>query len=100
MAWELRGKRQVYYRGRRVGQKVVKEYLGAGLVAQLAANADEAVREAKRKERAEIRRIEDEMRPLNDLMAELEAGVRLLTVGSLLAAGFHQHRGHWRRRRD
>jgi len=48
MAWETRRNgRQYYYRSRRLGHRVVQEYLGAGCVAYAAAAEDEAAR-AKR----------------------------------------------------
>ena len=100
MAWEQRGKRKYYYRTRRVGDEVRKEYFGHGPQALAAAQADEAARKTKQREREQIRRMEDRVLPLKELMAELDEGVRLLTAASLLAANYHQHRGHWRRRRD
>lgn len=64
-----------------------------------AEKADEEAREARQKERAEVRQIETEVGHLTDLMRELDQEIRMLTAGTLLVAGFHQHRGTWRKRR-
>lgn len=101
MAWETRRGKQYYYRSHRLESgRVRKEYCGTGLAAMAAAKADEDAREARQQERDTIRQIEAEMRPVKDLMNSLEEGVRLLMAGTLLAAGYHNHRGHWRKRRD
>ncbi len=56
MAWEKRGGRLVYYSARRVGGRVVKQYLGDGPVAQATAALEQASkleREASREEQRE-----------------------------------------------
>ena len=37
MGWEYRGGNRYFYNARRVGRRVVKEYVGGGLVAELSA---------------------------------------------------------------
>ena len=99
MSWEQRGKRRVYYRARRVNGRVQKEYLGHGPQAEAAAAKDAAAREARRREREAIQEIKEQAAPLTEVMAVLDKVVTEMTAGSLLAAGYHQHRGAWRRRR-
>lgn len=99
MAWETRRSRRYYYRSRRIGRAVRRQYVGCGPQAEAAANEDEAARVELRRQRTEVRLIEAEIGPLKDVMAELDEGCRILMHGTLLAAGFHQHRGHWRKRR-
>ena len=99
MAWESRGKSRFYYRARRVGGKVQKDYMGKGRKAHKAAAEDKAILRAKQQELAEIRAIEATLAPLAVLMRELDDGARMMMQGALLAANFHPHRGTWRMRR-
>ena len=100
MAWQVRGRRRYYYRSRRGPDgKVKKEYVGKGIKGSLAEAGDEATRVARRIQREEIQAIDNAVASLKALMLELETGAREMTHGVLLAAGFHQHRGNWRKRR-
>ena len=96
MAWEKRGDRFVYYSARRVGRRVVKEYLGSGPLAQSAS----ALVDLERRER-EARRAQEEVQREAD--EDLEAQARRLdgVIARLLqSAGLHRpKRGPWRRRR-
>jgi hypothetical protein len=100
MSWEHRkGHRRYYTRSRRMGGRIVREYLGCGQFAELTARSDEHAREVRTiaaKEEAE-RRFETIA-----LSAELDRICQLsdcLSRAVLLAAGYHEHRGNWRRRR-
>ena len=101
MAWEKRERGgRYYYRTRRVGGRVVKEYVGAGALAETAAERDRLERERRaddaRRERAERERLAREEAPV----AALDAAVTALTRAVLVVAGYHQHeRGEWRRRK-
>jgi len=96
MAWE----RGYYYRVRKEGGRVVREYFGKGEPAELMAQFDainradrEAEREARRVKKAELEALDAPFNELNDL-------ADLLARAALVAAGFHQHnRGEWRKRR-
>lgn len=102
MGWERRQRGgQYYYRSRRVGGRVIKEYLGAGSEAKLAAGVD-SLRRKQRKEKRDAERqdrqsYEDALGPLQDFLARCKSIAR----ARLLLAGYHQHdRGEWRRRDD
>lgn len=47
MAWEQRGNRRYYYRAKKIGGRVVKHYLGAGIAAHNAAAKDKAARDRR-----------------------------------------------------
>lgn len=102
MAFEERGGRLYYYRSRRASDgRVVKEYVGVGLAAELAADADEAARRRERlrreAEKAERERLDALEKPTEDLCEAVE----VLASAALLAAGYHRHkRGEWRKRRE
>ncbi len=101
MAWEKRkGSGGRYYtRSRRVGGRVVREYIGCGPVAEAIAALDAQERwmrkEQDRRHREEVAAAEaadkelKELANLCDLLVEVE----------LLKAGYHKHKGEWRKRR-
>ncbi len=99
MAWERRGDGLYYYRSVRENGRVRKRYMGGGEVAELVAHADEtrrAERERRRRdERAELERL----RELSEAGAELDAAAEVLARAEMVAAGYHNHKGEWRRRR-
>lgn len=99
MGWDKGG---LYYtRSRRVGGRVVREYVGGGPIGELAAQLDalgrgkrEADRATARAERERVVALDEPLSELNELAAELIRAV-------LIAAGFHQHkRGEWRKKRS
>src|SRR5262245_55787564 len=100
MGWEVRGTRRYYTRSRKVGGRVVREYVGTGPVAEVAAAAD-ALRQAQRRAEREARlaeraRWEAALAPLEGLCLASD----LLARAALTAAGYHRHdRGEWRRKR-
>lgn len=100
MGWETRGGRRYYYRARKVGGRVVKEYLGTGRPAEIAALQDAWTRQdraaaanARRAERAGLEAVDGEMKDIDDV-------IEAMTQASLVLAGYHRHHGgEWRRRR-
>jgi hypothetical protein len=97
MGWE---KGRYYTRSKKVNGRVVREYLGAGRVAALAARLDAQEREEKEMKRAELKALRAELDALDAPLNELHRQTELLTRVALILAGFHQHhRGEWRKRR-
>lgn len=99
MAWETRGGGGRYYtRSRREGGRVVREYCGKGAGAQLAAALDEFDRAermaARLAERRDRERLADEQAALAAVLGVIDTAV----TAELDAAGYHYHRGEWRRR--
>ena len=99
MGWERRRNGAYYYRARKVNGRVVKEYVGAGPLAQALAAQDARTR-AERRATSEVRRTERAR--LAGVDAAVDASheaVETLLRASLVLAGFHRHqRGEWRRR--
>jgi hypothetical protein len=93
-------KGRYYTRSKKINGRVVREYVGVGETAELAAQIDasnradrEAEREARGAEKAELDALDAGVKELNDL-------ADLLARAALLAAGYRQHkRGEWRKRR-
>jgi hypothetical protein len=100
--WEKRERGGLYYtRSRKVNGRVIREYVGGGLLGHLAARMDTEERRRREQEAAawkeERVRIEALMAPVE----ELDKATEILTQAVLLAAGYHRHnRGGWRKRHD
>ena len=101
MGWEDRERGTRYYtRSRREGGRIVREYIGTGPLAELAALQDEADR-LRREEEARVWREEHEcLEDLDGTADELCELAELLTRAALVDAGYRQHnRGEWRKPR-
>jgi len=102
MSWERRRNgTRYYYRARKIGGRVVKEYLGTGSEAERAATQDASERSvraaasiARRTTRAELHSVEA---PLDAFTVALDS---LTSAGLLLAGYYRHHGGEWRGRRD
>lgn len=100
MAWSERsGGSRYYYRSRREGVQVRRDYFGQGPQAEAAAKEDSerrahavsesALWEAEARRDAGIWQVTDELSKWADV----------LVLAALTDAGLHNHRGQWRRRR-
>ena len=99
MAWERRGSNLYYYQSKRTDGRVRKNYVGTGEVAQAIAHADETIRRS-RAAQSERARVElEEARTLAWAGEEFCEAADILAVAELVAAGYHRHKGQWRRRR-
>ena len=86
MAWELRNGKRVYYRSRRKGKQVERDYFGEGDRARLAAALDDEKRRQERQESETIAALRqqwlDGCKPLD----QLTAGTQALVHATLVAA--------------
>ena len=98
MGWERRGNREHFYTARREGGRVVKEYVPVAVAPFAAQLADEqraeraGERDAAARARAELDALAATLDPLDELAA-------LAHRAAMLAAGYHNHKGQWRKRR-
>jgi len=102
MPWEMRagGSGPYYTRSRRRDGKTVREYLGRGPVAELAAAADAEARVQKAAERQALVELTASLDEADEPAERFRAIVRLLMHAALVADGCHLHsRSTWRRRR-
>ena len=101
MAWERRSGRGRYYtRSTKVGGRVRREYVGAGLLAELAAAEDALHREAREREAQDRRTERERLAALDAPLDALDVLTGALSRAALVAAGYRQHkRGEWRRTR-
>lgn len=99
MAWERRRNKKYYYRKRRIGDRVVSEYVGVGPVAEAAATLDELTRQAQEEIREVLRRERDRQRAIDEAVDRACRLTRHLIYAALLLNGYHMHRGQWRKKR-
>lgn len=101
MGWERRKRGGLYYtRSKRVGGRVVREYVGCGATAQAIATLDAMDREER--EVARARRDHERAGPLavEGALGALSASLDALVGSTLEAHGYHARKGQWRRRRN
>jgi hypothetical protein len=96
MGWE---KGRYYTRSRKVNGRVVREYIGGGELGSLVAQMDEIERERRNLERERWRLEKEEMEAFDDSVAKVCQMADVIAKAAMAAAGFHCHRGEWRRRR-
>ena len=99
MGWERRGSSQYYYRKIRRGRRVVSEYVGSGEFAILTALLDEEHRAERQGQQEAEQRRREEADQIDHELAQIDDNLRLLTVAMLEEAGYHRHKGQWRKQR-
>jgi hypothetical protein len=100
MGWEERNGRRYLYRKRRIRRRVVSEYIGAGDLAEAISALDDLSRLEASLKQAEWREQRAAERALDHQIDHVIDMARILAAAELLANGYHQHGGQWRRRRD
>ena len=99
MAWEQRGGRICYYRAVRTGGSVRKVYFGSGPRAEEASREDELRRRAAEAARVSHRQLQSELLAIEATANAGRDAFRKRAEEKLANAGYHWHRGSWRRRR-
>lgn len=102
MGWETRRNGRYYYQKERRGGRVVSTYLGGGATAQLIAEIEASRREIAQWRARDERLEREEFRKLASTPPELVAllqEARRATAEVLRAAGYHQHKRQWRKKR-
>lgn len=100
MAWLTAGTRKYYYRRRRVGGRVLSEYVATGRTAQIVAQMDEQERQKRAAEAEALRQAQAAQDAVDREVDALGAQVRRYVTAVLLATGHHQHRRQWRKQRN
>jgi hypothetical protein len=100
MAWENRGNQRYYYRSKRIGSRVVKEYVGLGWAGNHLEALNEVRQAQKAVEREAIQADMDEVALLEAAFKPLDEFATAVAESALFAAGYHRpKRGPWRKRR-
>jgi|SRR5215204_151598 len=101
MGWETRERGGSYYtRSQRDGGRVVREYVGGGLAAELAAEADRIARERRELEALKEKQERERLERSAAFLCELDEAAEVLARAHLVASGFKYRKGEWRRVRE
>ena len=93
--------KQYYYRSRREGDRVVREYVAFGDSARAAAERDAQQRAELAAERQAIAASHQRIHEVLDALDEFCDSVRTLAAAILVQQGYHQHdRGRWHKKRE
>lgn len=100
MGWEIRGAQRYFYRTTRVPgvRHPVKQYLGRGRAAEIAASLHAEHIERREAERRALRVAYDSIQAHVRSLEKLDRVVRMLTCSALLVAGYYENLRSWRRR--
>ncbi len=98
MGWEMRKGRLYYYRKERRGGRVVSRYVGEGEEAEMAAAVQAELTREKLAEQRRARVEREEERQTDRQVEELCELASMMAAGALVLAGYHPHKGQWRRR--
>jgi hypothetical protein len=101
--WESRERGGRYYTcSRKEGGRVIREYVGGGVLGELVARMDAQERQRREEEAAAWKEERDRLDRLAGLLNEFCEDVETVTRAALIAAGSRPHkRGEWRKgRRD
>ena len=100
MAFEQRGSGRYYYQKKRVGVRVISEYIGGGQIGELYEMSAQykAIKAEKERELQEMdRSLFEEPDNHLDVLAKLSDAV---VSGYLLLNGFHKQQRTWRKKRN
>jgi hypothetical protein len=99
MGWEQRGTFQYFYKKEREGSRVKSIYVGRGDLAQLSAKFCAMQQDECRLMNQKLGREQGLLEAFDSVNLEMERAVKTITEAALIAAGFHQHKRQWRKRR-
>jgi ABC-type transport system involved in cytochrome bd biosynthesis fused ATPase/permease subunit len=99
MALVWRGSKPYYYKKRRVGDKVVSEYIGAGYSALVAEQITDTVRAEAEKKQREWQAIVDEQQRIDTMINDFSKLATAYADAMLLLTGHHQSKRKWRKQR-
>lgn len=101
MAIEYRNSNMYYYRKRRVGNRVISEYIGKGESALLFANLDRIEREEQRMKARILRENMKKLEIIDQDLSEIEEMTRTLIETYLVSKGFYKTKSReWRLKRN
>ncbi len=100
MAWIQKGNRRYYYRSRREGDRVISEYIGTGLFAELQAEQDQVERLERQTRMRKQKKLRQEFKQAERAVDQACNFVNQIVHAAFLVTGHHTHKRQWRKRRD
>jgi len=101
VGWETRERGTSYYtRSKWVDGRVVRQYVGGGVLGKIAALEDEHERRRREEQSLYWEEEREQLQQSAGFLLELEEACEVLTRAYLIAAGCHKYRGAWRRLRE
>ena len=99
MGWKTINGRRYYYKPERVGGRVKTAYFGAGEAGTLMAQMVAFDRLDRVAEREKLREERQESDAEETAVSEWFDQVQAVADAAMIEAGFHKHKGQWRRKR-
>jgi hypothetical protein len=99
MGWKTINGHRYFYKSERVGGQVKSTYFGAGEAGTLMAEMVALERLESAADREEIREQREEFMAEETAITKWFDGVQAVADAAMIAAGFHKHKGEWRRKR-
>ncbi len=96
MGWQRRGSRLYFYHSRWSQGRSHNEYVGHGPLAELLADQIADRRSEQHRDRQELRAIRESLRPVDELMRQLEQETVRLIEAELRSQGYHRCSRNWR----
>jgi hypothetical protein len=97
MGWKTINGRRYYYKSERDGGRVKSTYFGAGEAGTLMAKMAAFDREDRSAEREELREERKESDAEETAVPDWFDQVQAVADAAMIEAGFHKHKGQWRR---
>jgi hypothetical protein len=99
MGWKRINGQEYYYRSERQGGRVKTTYVGGGILGSLVARLEQSDRQERQLQRKQQRAEREESDNLERVVSEWFSDVQRIADAAMIAAGFHKHKGQWRRKR-
>jgi hypothetical protein len=99
MGWKTINGRRYFYKTEREGGRVKTAYFGAGESGLLISRTEAIEREEKDELRNQLRAEREEDLAEEKAVAKWFDDVQTVADAAIVAAGFHKHKGQWRRKR-
>jgi hypothetical protein len=99
MGWKTINGRRYFYKSERTGGRVRSAYFGPGTSGSIMAEWIALERLEKTEQRERERGEREESDAAERTIADWFGDVQAVADAAMVAAGFHKHKGQWRRRR-